>query len=177
MSDTYRLVYKKDQSLWMNLLLDGKPFRGWTRSEPVDPNTIHGALKAGAELLWPGLTVWRRLNGTRQVQVWTGYGKARRPVEKDSPVRHPILDVSLENGRYVVMRNGSNVSDGNYVIIDARNRKLRTAQVVPEALAWVMVMGSARAELPLILTRDLEREFGRKAVKMREILNMRVKEG
>jgi len=96
---SYRIIYEKDRDRYMALLSKGIPVvnsvveSSYSLSGPVKSSTIRGTLRRELEKRWADRLVCRRL---------VGY------------YTHAVFEVQMPTGKFVLMRNGQDISEYNY---------------------------------------------------------------
>jgi len=131
----YKLIYKSNRSHFLRLLTGKskaiKSIGGhdkYRMSLPVSRLTIHGELVKTAESIWPqSLLTWRRLEGVHE---------------------HAVLEIALETGKYIIVRNGSNAGRYNFAILTPA-KEFHFTQNVSEATSLVELLNCPRLDLPL----------------------------
>ena len=118
----------------MDLLIKGIPGMNYTL---VNLEEHHRSQPLITEIRrrWPH-AVWKRLEGKK---------------------KYPVARISLPQGDFMVMRNGYNLSQYNYAILDVNQKKFYFRFTYKDACDLVEILGVPDNETPLLLGKKLDK--------------------
>lgn len=146
MSSNYRIIYEDTRPEFIKLLLKGTPASEYELSGELSPDEIRNAtLKKAITAEFSSYhPVWKRLIGHYP---------------------HPVVELTMPNGKFTLVRNGNNLGLYNYAILEHSKKIFHWAQNVPSALCTIEMLGCNRNDLPLLMGRvpeNLQTEFERR---------------
>ena len=144
MTSSYRFMYIEDKPTFSKVLSNLKPqvFTTDNRNMSIEkyetiPNTksANYVSKHYDNVTWYRLTAHREFIYRRQ--------------------RTYIAEILMDNSKIIVMRNGSNINEHNFLIYDVRNEKFYFRRNFLDAYTLVNILTMSLENIPLLIGQNL----------------------
>jgi hypothetical protein len=132
--NSYQIVRKNNKGKFIELLLSDNPYHANQTAEiySIIPET-HSKMVSEVQKRWPD-SVWKQMS--------TGNYKTF------------VAFITTEVGKFIIFRNGNNISHYNFAILNAQEKKFYFRQNVKDALDLIEIFSTPKEDLPLLISVD-----------------------